>query len=417
MKILHTADWHLGKKFHEISLFEVQRELLNQIIEKLNELKPDVFVLAGDIYQHYNPSDEAVNLFDEFLVKAVKSHPGTTFIIINGNHDSSDKLNFGSQLMVENLKIISKLPSTKEPKPLKIPIHKNGFDFDFYVIPFIRIFDFNQQFPDHRVDDHKGVYETLFSSLEIDHGIPILITHAAIDYMGYSEDKTSEDDTYGNVGLVSAEVFKKFKLVLLGHFHKHLKFSDSIYYSGSIYKYSEREVSHTKGILLHEWDGKTFQTKLIPLKPMRDVVYIEDTKSNIINNSKYHQHKDDFVFINIKDTSLSYHERARLKDELSNYFNNIVSITYEELISNLRSWQYNLTYEEVHELSIEQLFSKFLDYVTQTQKEETDATSPKKEPTLEKTSDDDTSLPRDEFIKIIKQYYDEFKKGDLIIGG
>lgn len=98
MRFIHTADWHLGRYFHGMHLTADQREIImGQLVPLVQEEKVDAVVIAGDIYDRGVPPVEAVDLFDEFLMKMAEMHIKVFYIA--GNHDSESRLNFGSQLM------------------------------------------------------------------------------------------------------------------------------------------------------------------------------------------------------------------------------------------------------------------------------------------------------------------------------
>ena len=87
MKIMHLSDLHLGKRVNEFSMIEDQTYILNEIINIIDEQKPKVIILAGDIYDKPIPPAEAVELFDDFLYKLSKRN--LYVFIISGNHDSA----------------------------------------------------------------------------------------------------------------------------------------------------------------------------------------------------------------------------------------------------------------------------------------------------------------------------------------
>lgn len=88
MKILHTADWHLGKRLQEFSRIEEQKEVLEEIIEVANSNSVDLVLIAGDIFDSFNPSHEAIELFYKTL-KRLSNHGERPIIVISGNHDST----------------------------------------------------------------------------------------------------------------------------------------------------------------------------------------------------------------------------------------------------------------------------------------------------------------------------------------
>lgn len=358
MRILHTADWHLGKKLNmQVDLIDIQKDLLDQIYKILKEEKIDVFVLAGDIYQSVNVSDEATKLLNDFLKESVLSLPNTLFILINGNHDSAEKLNFASDLLVPNLKIITKIHPNHRP----IVIEKYNKIYNFYVIPFIRVYDYNfikkQSFR-----ETKEIFYDILKSFELNKNHKnILITHTAIDFMQQQERSDSEDDSYGNVGLVPSDMFSSFDLVLLGHYHKFQKFNENIFYSGSIFKYSSKEVFHEKGILIHDLEKESYEFRV--LKPIRDLQFISNTYHNIINQevTKFttHQKENDYFFIEIHDSSFIPH----VKEDLSLYLKHIIEISYKEIDSMVGSGKMNISQRELQDLDEIALFRKFLEYI------------------------------------------------------
>ena len=97
MKILHLSDLHLGKRVNEFSMIEDQEYILTKIIHIIDEQAPEVILIAGDVYDKAVPSAEAVELFDNFLVRLSKRN--LKVFVISGNHDSAERIAFGGRLM------------------------------------------------------------------------------------------------------------------------------------------------------------------------------------------------------------------------------------------------------------------------------------------------------------------------------
>ena len=98
VKFIHTADWHLGRQFHNVSLIEDQRHVLGQLVALARDVEADALVIAGDVYDRAVPNPEAVTLLDEFLNEMVGSL-GIPVVMIAGNHDSAGRLGFGADLL------------------------------------------------------------------------------------------------------------------------------------------------------------------------------------------------------------------------------------------------------------------------------------------------------------------------------
>ena len=97
MKFIHLSDLHIGKRVNEYSMLEDQEYILTKIINIIDEQKVDGVIIAGDVYDKSVPSAEAVELFDDFLVRLSKR--SLKVFVISGNHDSAERIAFGGRLM------------------------------------------------------------------------------------------------------------------------------------------------------------------------------------------------------------------------------------------------------------------------------------------------------------------------------
>ena len=99
MKIFHISDLHIGKQLNYYSLKENQEAVLNEIIDQMEAHRPDVLLIAGDIFDKSMPSGEAYTLFDDFLNRLAEVEPSIPVGIIAGNHDSPERLNYASSFL------------------------------------------------------------------------------------------------------------------------------------------------------------------------------------------------------------------------------------------------------------------------------------------------------------------------------
>lgn len=100
LKLLHMADLHIGKRLYEFNLIEDQKHILEQIVSIVKAENPDGVIIAGDVYDKSQPSAEAVELLDWFLTRLTELH--TQVFMISGNHDSPERIGFGSQILNKN---------------------------------------------------------------------------------------------------------------------------------------------------------------------------------------------------------------------------------------------------------------------------------------------------------------------------
>ena len=113
MRLLLTADWHLGKSLKNQSLIDDQDYILQEFLKLIDAEKPEAIIIAGDIYDRSIPPVDAVNLFDEVIFKIIENK--IPVLCISGNHDSAARLNFGSRLFERSKFFIETLPN-ENPK-------------------------------------------------------------------------------------------------------------------------------------------------------------------------------------------------------------------------------------------------------------------------------------------------------------
>jgi exonuclease SbcD len=299
MKFIHTSDWHIGRQFHNVSLLEDQRHVLNQLIEHIEREAVDAVVIAGDIYDRSVPPAAAVELLDDVLNK-ICADLGVPVLLIPGNHDSAERLRFASrQLRQAGLHIIGELSQINEP----VKIRGNSIEVCFYGIPYNDPESVRNHFSvDVSTYDeaHRYLVEQIISS-KLDDSPSILISHCFID--GWDESDSERPLSIGGADRISYEAFAGFDYVALGHLHgpQH-KGEPHIRYSGSILKYSFSEQNQRKGATLVEMatDGMKSATHL-PLHPLRDMRILEGELNTLIEQGKTDPHNEDYLLVRLTD--------------------------------------------------------------------------------------------------------------------
>ncbi len=299
MKFIHTSDWHIGRQFHNVSLLEDQRHVLNQLIDHIEREAVDALVIAGDIYDRSVPPAAAVELLDEVLNR-ICNELGVPVLLIPGNHDSAERLRFGSrQLRQAGLHIVGELGQINEP----IKIAGRSLEVHFYGVPYNDPETVRNQFSaDVSTHDeaHRYLVEQIINAKSADTP-SILISHCFID--GWDESDSERPLSIGGADRISYEAFAGFDYVALGHLHgpQH-KGEPHIRYSGSILKYSFSEQNQRKGITLVEMssDGMKSATHL-PLHPLRDMRILEGELNTLLEQGKTDPHNDDYLLVRLTD--------------------------------------------------------------------------------------------------------------------
>jgi len=301
MKIFHTADWHLGKLVQGVYMTEDQRIVLQQFLDAIDEEKPDVVIIAGDLYDRALPPVEAVDLLDDLLAEIVMKRK-VPVLSIAGNHDSPTRLQFGSKLMRESgLHIAGDLN-----KDIKTVVLQDEFgEVNFYLVPFAEPSTVKHIFEDPSISTYDEAMKKIIDVIEENMDKSkrhVMISHAFVTPHGEREENTSDSErplAIGGTECVSAEYFHPFHYTALGHLHKaHYVLNETIRYSGSPLKYSSSEATHEKGFLIVDLDkdGQATITKRAFI-PRRDIRIVEGTIQEILR----HPQSEDYVFVRLTD--------------------------------------------------------------------------------------------------------------------
>lgn len=323
MKIIHTADWHLGKILNGKQFLEDQRYILNQFIENLKDEKPDVLIISGDIYDTSYPSKETIKLFEE-TIKTINVIMGIPTIITNGNHDGRERLNYGSTWFeFSHLYIRTQLHSMSTPITIN--------DINFYTLPFATISEIKAFFNDDEIKTYEQATQKCIEhmSTHLDQNkINILIGHLTI-----KGGKTSESErplTIGTVESVEKSNFKMFDRVLLGHLHHPFSITDNVIdYSGSLLQYSFSEVNQAKGYKRLTIKSKNnIETKFVQLKPLRELEEIEGDYMDVVQGNVPVKNKDNYFHFKLKNMSHVTDPIIHLKQLFPNTLS-LSNITFE----------------------------------------------------------------------------------------
>lgn len=327
MKILHTADWHIGKLVHGISMIEEQEYILNQLIEIIKREKIDLIIIAGDIYDRAIAPTEAVELLNETLYTILEKL-NTKIIIIAGNHDSPSRLDFASGILKNsNLYIIGNIK--KDISPIDIE-DEYGF-IRFHPIPYADPLIVKKRYEVEESLDHDKAIELIIQNMIIDKDMRNICIHHGFVIGSNSLDESESERTLsvGGSGNINANHFSIFDYVALGHLHKPQRVKENIRYSGSLLKYSFSEYNHRKSITIIDFKEKgNLKIDSIELKPRRDLIKLKGNLEELINMPNIN--KDDYINITLTDKGKLYEPMEKLRK----YYPNVLLLEKEEMISS-----------------------------------------------------------------------------------
>ncbi len=333
MKFIHLSDLHLGKRLNEYSLLEDQKYILLQILHVIDDVQPDAVLIAGDIYDKPIPPAEAVELFDDFLVKLAQR--ALQVFIISGNHDSPERLAFGNRLMDASGIHISRVYNGEV---VPVTLEDEYGAVDIFLLPFVKPVHVRKAFPDETIESYTDAVRVAIEHMPVNPGHRrVILAH---QFITGAERCESEETVIGGLDNVSAAVFDGFDYVALGHIHGPQNVeSERIRYCGTPLKYSFSETRHHKSVTvvqLLEKGGLSVET--VPLAPLRDMAELRGTYDELTRKSFYENtsYPEDYVHITLTDEDDVPEAVARLRA----IYHNLMKLDYDNRRTRQQSsWQ------------------------------------------------------------------------------
>ncbi len=322
MRLLHSADWHLGRSLYGKSLLEDQAQVLDEFVRLAAELRPDAVLLAGDIYDRAVPPVMAVSLLDAVLTELVRGL-GIEVVMIAGNHDGPERLAFGAGLLAgSGLTVRGAIDVDARP----LLLHDAHGAVAIHPLPYADPLAARAAF---------GVDEEAAAALDSHHAAlaaqlqrarqqqpantrSVVLAHAFV--AGGSESESERSLAVGGSGAVAPSLFDGFDYVALGHLHRPQQVGDvRLQYSGSLLKYSFDEVDHRKSVTLVELDAAgACQVERIALPVRRDLRVIEGELEQLLAMAAGDAARDDYVLARLTDRGALLDAMGKLRQAYPN---------------------------------------------------------------------------------------------------
>ena len=325
MKIMHLGDLHIGKSLGDFDLYEDQKYILEQILNLIKEKSVDVLLIAGDVYDKAIPGEKSVQLLDYFLKRLVEI--GIKTYMISGNHDSDERLNFGSSLFESNnIYINSKFNGILK----RYSLHDEFGELNIYLLPFVKASQVQHFFPEEKIDSYDMAVRTIIKHSDFDAcKRNILVAHQFVAGKEDPEIAGSEGLSVHNVGMVEKIGYgslAEFDYVALGHIHspqsvglKHIR------YCGSPLKYSLSEVNNNKSVPIITFKDKgEVLVEFAPLLPMRDIRHLRGNIKNLLDKKNISM-ENDFIYATLTDEDIVNDAMGIFRE----YYPNTVKIDYD----------------------------------------------------------------------------------------
>ncbi len=329
MKFLHLSDLHLGKRVNEFPMLADQKAILAQILKIADDERPNAVLIAGDVYDKSVPPVEAVELFDDFLVKlAARKLP---VYVIGGNHDSPERLAFCNRLIDASGIHISPAYGG-DVRPLSLA---DGYGkVNIYMLPFVKPANVRRYFPEEQIESYTDAVRVAISKMQVNAAERnLLVTHQFVTGAARCD---SEEISVGGADNVDLSVFDAFDYVALGHIHGAQNISPRVRYCGTPLKYSFSEAKQQKSVTVAELKEKgTLEIRTVPLTPERDMheirgAYEEIASKNFYENTTY---RSDYMHVTLTDETDVPDAMAKLRV----IYRNLMTLSYDNTRTRART--------------------------------------------------------------------------------
>ncbi len=321
MRFVHLSDLHIGKRVNEFSMLEDQRYIFAQIIEIIRNNDIDAVLIAGDVYDRSVPGEEAVRLFEEFIIGL--TNLGKKIFVISGNHDSAQRLSFAHELISKSGVYIS---PAYDGSSLPVTLTDEYGEVNIYMLPFIKPSSVKSCFADAQIESFDDAVRFAINRMNVDESKRnIILAH---QFVTGSQTSDSEERSIGGLDNVDADAFDAFDYVALGHIHKPQRLlRDTLRYSGTPLKYSFSEENNKNSVVVVDFKEKgSIDINLIPLKPIRDMRTVKGKYEEITLKSSYDgSNRDDYIRVVLTDEDDVMDAMARLRA----VYPNIMKLEYD----------------------------------------------------------------------------------------
>lgn len=284
VKILHTSDWHLGRQFQGLSLYDDHATVLDQVLAAVEAHRPDVLIIAGDVFDRASPPNWAVRQFNEFVGRC-RSRSAAAIVIIAGNHDSADRIGSMSVFAAAEGAVLVRGPLHVEERPLIV--FDNAGPVAVSALPFGYEYAARECFGRDDIDCPAEVLAAQVAAARAyvpDGARWVVVAHAFVEGAQISESERPLGRAVGGIETIPSSLFEGAHYVALGHLHRPQTVgANHIRYSGAPLAFGFDEAGQEKSMSLVELhgDGST-SVELIKFVPRRQVRRLRGLLSELI---------------------------------------------------------------------------------------------------------------------------------------
>jgi DNA repair protein SbcD/Mre11 len=312
VRILHTSDWHLGRSFHREGMLGHQAAFVDHLLEVVEAERVDLVVLAGDVYDRALPPVDAVRLADEAFARLAASR--AQVVVTSGNHDSAQRLGFGSRL-IDAAGVFLRTDAGTVGAP--VLLDDGHGPVAVYGVPYLE--------PDAvrepwrlSTRSHEAALTAAMGRVRGDLATrpagtrSVVLAHAFV--AGCEPSDSERDISVGGVSMVPTRVFDGVDYVALGHLHGRHTLTDRVRYSGSPLAYSFSEAGHVKGSWLVDLgaDGRVL-AEFVEAPVPRPLARLRGDLETLLTDPGLGRHQASYVQATLTDDDRPAQAMERLR--------------------------------------------------------------------------------------------------------
>lgn len=307
MRILHTADWHIGQRLHERQRHEEHKEFLNWLLHTIQEHKVELLLVSGDIFDTSLPSAEATNLYYEFLFR-LYNETETYTVIIAGNHDSPRHLEAPREFL--KMGRIHVVGLAKEPIDCVIRIPDENPRVAVATVPYLSeselphvSYESDIEKSERYRERLKTFYTDCMSHMPAD--LPKILMGHLFVHGGEETDSERNIQIGGASAIRASDLPAGVDYVALGHLHRPQTIADTVYpirYSGSPIPMRFNEANYRKKVYLLELsdDGTLVLDEDIEIPIFKELCTVEGDETSILSDAMTEDWSDKYIQVKLK---------------------------------------------------------------------------------------------------------------------
>ncbi len=371
MKIFHTSDWHLGKMIYGHSLLSDQEYFIHEVfLPAIRSERPDLVIIAGDLFDRQIAPVEAIRLFDRFLTEISNLH--VPLAMISGNHDGAERIAIGTGLLRQSgIYIGSSIADVFTPAKVTV----GNETAHVYLLPYCEPAAVRQLLQDESIKSFQEAYTALLDRVraQLDNSaINILLAHCFV--MGGTLSSSESPTFVGGSSEVNPAVFKGFDYVALGHLHGPQRAGANGRYCGSPLKYSFDEAGQRKSFTILDIHKDLKEHKVLikineySRPPKHDMRVLSGLFADLLQQGRDNPCPD-YLYANLKDSAPVYMPM----DQLRPYYPNLLGLSSEWLSAGSGGVRNDLREQLMHRKTDDlYIFEQFLRQICDSEADDED---------------------------------------------